>query len=82
MAGLERRFWASLVLVAVVLALGRHNPALPWLYSVAPEIIGKFRYPEKFMFVAISRRAFSSRKEPQLGFAAIVARNVLPVWRP
>src|SRR5438874_528195 len=40
-AGRERRLWSSLVLAAVVLALGRHTPVLPFLYDVAPRVIGK-----------------------------------------
>lgn len=48
----DRRFWRYILLVALVLALGNHTPVLPFLYHLAPWVIGKFRYPEKFIFLA------------------------------
>ena len=49
--GRERRFWGTAVFVAVILALGDGTPVLPSLYEWLPHLIGKFRYPEKFLFV-------------------------------
>ena len=49
--GHERRFWGTLIVVAIVLALGKHLPVLPWLVESLPGIFGRFRYPEKFYFL-------------------------------
>jgi hypothetical protein len=43
-----RRFGAVL-LVSLALALGNHAPIFPFLYGVAPGLVGLFRYPEKFL---------------------------------
>jgi hypothetical protein len=50
--GRERRLWGTLIIVAVLLALGRNSRLFEVLYSLAPWLLGKFRYPEKFLFVA------------------------------
>lgn len=50
--GQNRRFWALLLFVAIVLALGEHTPIFGWLYHAFPSVFGKFRYPEKFFFLA------------------------------
>ena len=47
----ERWLWAPAAGAAIVLALGRHLPVLPFLLQVAPQIVGRFRFPEKFFFV-------------------------------
>jgi hypothetical protein len=48
----EGRFWAAILGGSVLLALGRHGPAFPLLYDLAPALIGRFRYPEKFLIAA------------------------------
>ncbi len=48
----QRWGWSALILVGLVLALGRHTPVLPTLYRELPALFGKFRYPEKFVFLA------------------------------
>ncbi len=50
--GRERRFWSSVVGVAMILALGQHTPVFRWLYDAIPTVFGRFRYPEKF-FLAV-----------------------------
>jgi hypothetical protein len=47
----QRWNWSALVLAGVVLALGSHTPVLPTLYRELPALFGKFRYPEKFVFL-------------------------------
>ena len=49
--GRERRFWGSVVAAAMVMALGSYTPIFRVLYDLAPTILGKFRYPEKFYFL-------------------------------
>src|SRR5439155_14848130 len=51
-AGRENRLWGTLVIAATILALGYYTPVVPWLYYALPQLFGKFRYPEKFLFVA------------------------------
>jgi hypothetical protein len=48
----QRWRWSALILAGLVLALGRHTPVLPALYRELPALFGKFRYPEKFIFLA------------------------------
>jgi len=48
--GRERRFWSTVLLVGLLLALGRHTPLLHALYAGLPQLFGKFRFPEKFYF--------------------------------
>ncbi len=50
--GAERRFWAAVLLIGVLLALGARNPVFVWLYHMLPALFGKFRFPEKFFFAA------------------------------
>jgi hypothetical protein len=50
--GAERRFWAAVLIAATLLALGSRNPVFVWLYHAQPTLVGKFRYPEKFLFAA------------------------------
>jgi len=47
----QRWRWSALILTGVVLALGSHTPVLPALYRELPALFGKFRYPEKFVFL-------------------------------
>ncbi|MBI2963190.1 MAG: hypothetical protein HYY35_05495 [Deltaproteobacteria bacterium] len=49
--GRDRGFWAALVALGLLLALGGHSPVLPLLYDLAPSIFGRFRYPEKAYFL-------------------------------
>ncbi len=69
--GRERRFWGSVVVVAIVLALGEHTPLLHWLYETMPAVFGRFRYPEKF-FLAVSIGATVAAAE---GVQCIVAHR-------
>jgi Bacterial membrane protein YfhO len=50
-AGRERVFWGFVILVGIVMALGDHTPFFPALYRALPQVVGKFRYPEKFYFL-------------------------------
>ncbi len=50
--GRERRFWGMAIVLATLLALGNNTPLFRLLFEVAPGLFGKFRYPEKFLFVA------------------------------
>ncbi|MET0154251.1 MAG: hypothetical protein ABW298_16800 [Candidatus Binatia bacterium] len=47
----QRWRWSALIVAGLVLALGRHAPVLPALYRELPALFGKFRYPEKFVFL-------------------------------
>lgn len=50
-SGRERRFWGTLAAAAILMALGSHTPLFGALYQLAPGVLGKFRYPEKFFFL-------------------------------
>lgn len=50
-SGRDRAFWGLLAAFGIVLALGRHTPALAFLFNIAPQIFGRFRYPEKAYFL-------------------------------
>ncbi len=50
--GRGRFFWGAAIVLATLLALGDHTPLFRVLYEEAPGLFGKFRYPEKFLFVA------------------------------
>ncbi|MBI2963189.1 MAG: YfhO family protein [Deltaproteobacteria bacterium] len=47
----ERMLWGALVIVALLLALGRHAPFFAALHTILPGLFGRFRFPEKFFFV-------------------------------
>ena len=47
----ERWLWGALVVAGAVFALGRNTAVLPSLYHALPQLFGKFRYPEKFIFL-------------------------------
>lgn len=49
----RRSAWLAALGVGVFLALGRHNPVYPWLHEYLP-ILGRTRYPEKFLLLATS----------------------------
>jgi hypothetical protein len=46
------RFWAAVLLVALVLALGYFTPVYPWLRSTVP-LLRSFRFPAKFTVFAV-----------------------------
>jgi Bacterial membrane protein YfhO len=51
-SGRDRRLWGGLVALAIVLALGRYAPVFPAILTMLPSVFGRFRFPEKFLFVA------------------------------
>ncbi len=51
-AARERVFWALAAAASVVLALGDHMPVFPAIHASLPWLVSKFRFPEKFLFVA------------------------------
>jgi hypothetical protein len=51
MGGYERPFWALVLLGALLMALGSATPLLPLLYREAPALLGRIRYPEKFLLL-------------------------------
>jgi hypothetical protein len=56
----EGRFWAGVAAFAILLALGDHSPVYRALFVVGEPLLGRIRYPEKFLFlfhVAISALA-------------------------
>lgn len=69
--GRERRFWGAVIVVAAILALGKHTPVLHWLYEAVPAVFGRFRYPEKF-YLAVHLAAAVTAAE---GAQCIVERR-------
>jgi hypothetical protein len=49
--GRDRRLWGGLVAVATVLSLGRYTPLFPGILTLLPSVFGRFRFPEKFLFI-------------------------------
>lgn len=47
----DRRAWIFVVAIGALLALGSNAPVLGWIHAIAPGVVGKFRYPEKFYFL-------------------------------
>lgn len=47
----RRGVWLTALGLGVFLALGRHNPLYPWLHEHVP-ILGRTRYPEKFLLLS------------------------------
>jgi hypothetical protein len=56
--GRDRALWATVAAGGLVLALGNHTPVFDLLYQVVPFVFGKFRYPEKFLFIVSFALAF------------------------
>ena len=78
--GHERRFWTAVALAAIVLAFGSAMPLLPVLYWLAPIVIGKFRYPEKFYFLVHFAAAVLAAEGAQRYFDGIAAAS--GSWSP
>jgi hypothetical protein len=72
----QRWCWSALILMGLVLALGRHTPVLPALYRELPALFGKFRYPEKFVFLAHLATAVLAARAANALF-----RDEASVWR-
>jgi Bacterial membrane protein YfhO len=48
----DRGYWGLLMVSFLLLALGRHTPLFRAAYDAFPSVMGKFRFPQKFLFVA------------------------------
>jgi hypothetical protein len=50
-SGRERAFWCSLLAASLIAALGPSTPLFAVAYDRLPGVIGRFRYPEKFLLL-------------------------------
>lgn len=53
----RRNAWLAMLAGGLFLGLGHHNPVYPWLHEHLP-LLGRLRYPEKFLLLALAALPF------------------------
>ncbi|MGH7820478.1 MAG: hypothetical protein ACREQ9_11935, partial [Candidatus Binatia bacterium] len=77
-------FWLAIVFFAVLLTMGSHSVLFPLLYSLAPRLVGAFRYPGKLFLLAHFALAVIAAvgfvrvlESPRSRAAAVIAATIL-----